>query len=69
MDDYDPYHDDPKMNPQQFGDVSSPALNSPPAMSDSDARPTPTARHTFRSSVGLIPSPGSVSQRHPTYVR
>jgi hypothetical protein len=51
----------------QVGDVSLPVLNSPPAMSNADTpRPTPI-RHSFRSSVGLIPSPGSVSKRHPTY--
>lgn len=62
---YDQYHDndDPAMKPRQFGDVSSPALS----MSEAGTpRPTPT-RHSFRSSVGLIPTPGAVSKRHPTF--
>lgn len=67
--DYDPYHDldDSSMKPKQFGDLTPPALNSPRTMSDSG---TPRATHqSFRSSVGLIPTPGTVSRRHPTYVR
>ncbi|KAF8259241.1 hypothetical protein EI94DRAFT_1616713 [Lactarius quietus] len=54
------------MNPEyrQFGDVSSPALDSPPVTSDIG---TPRPTQSFRSSVSLIPTPGTVSRRHPTY--
>lgn len=54
------------MEPSQMDDTSSPPANSPP-MSDTSAH-QPTHR-SFRSSVGLIPSPGTISKRHPTYVR
>lgn len=62
--DHEPYHDDPSMRPGQIDDVRSPALTSP-RMSDTG---TPRPTHlSFRSSVGLIPTPGTVSKRHPTY--
>ncbi|KAI9459252.1 hypothetical protein BJY52DRAFT_1267275 [Lactarius psammicola] len=70
MGDHEPYHDDPSMRPKRTDDVRSPAFNSP-LMSMSDigtplGTPLP-ARPSFRSSVGLIPTPGTVSKRHPTY--
>ena len=55
-----PYHDIPTMTPP------SPDIRSP-GLSDTE-RPNPPHRLTFRSSVGLIPTPGTVSRRHPTYV-
>ncbi|KAI9439330.1 hypothetical protein H4582DRAFT_1948548 [Lactarius indigo] len=62
--DHEPYHDDPSMKPKQLDNVRSPAPSSP-FMSDIGT-PGPS-RPSFRSSVGLIPTPGTVSKRHPTY--
>ncbi|KAH9036492.1 hypothetical protein EDB85DRAFT_1940369 [Lactarius pseudohatsudake] len=64
VDDREPYHDDPSMKPRQLDDVRPSAPNSP-FMSDIGA--SGPSRPSFRSSVGLIPSPGTVSKRHPTY--
>ena len=66
--DHEPYHDDPTMKPRQIDDVGSSPLNSP-FMSMSDTGTPQPNRPSFRSSVGLIPTPGTVSKRHPTYVR
>ena len=77
MGDYDPYYDhddsssslDPNMKSKQFGNPTSPSPFSPHTPSDPGTpRPTPIYS-SFRSSVGLIPTPGTVSTRHPTYVR
>ena len=62
---YDPYYD--YMEPNQMDNTRSPALNSPP-MSDTDTSAHRT-QLSFRSSVGLLPTPGTVSKRHPKYVR
>ncbi|KAI0247423.1 hypothetical protein BJV78DRAFT_1133260 [Lactifluus subvellereus] len=43
----------------QFNDISSPGFR--------DTNPPRPPRISFRSSVGLIPTPGTVSKRHPTY--
>jgi hypothetical protein len=62
----EPYHDDPNMTSQLNNDSASPSLR-PPPFSDSDATRPPHL--SFRSTVGLLPTPGTVSKRHPTYVR
>ncbi|KAH9052759.1 hypothetical protein EDB87DRAFT_1655642 [Lactarius vividus] len=62
--DHEPYHDDPSMKPRQLDDIRPSAPNSPFM---SDIGTSGPSRPSFRSSVGLIPSPGTVSKRHPTY--
>lgn len=59
------YRDDPAMASPQYVDVGSPALRSPPILDSpvDAARPPPQ----FRSSVPILPTPGTVSKRHPTY--
>ncbi len=63
------YHDDPTMSSSaQYDDSRSPALHSPPAF----ASPVDAARPpllNIRSSVPLLPTPGTVSKRHPNFVR
>src|SRR6266702_6080544 len=66
--DHEPYHDDPSIKPMQIDDVRSSAFNSP-RMSMSDIGTPQPIRPSFLSSVGHIPTPGTVSKRHPTYVR
>jgi hypothetical protein len=61
----EPYHDDPTMSSVRYDDPRSPALNSPRAH-DPDATQPPLV--SIRSTVPLIPTPGTVSKRHPTYV-
>jgi hypothetical protein len=62
------YHDDPTMASAQGNEsfeTRTPSLNSP------DVRGSDTARASFsssRNSVSLIPTPETVSKRHPTYV-
>ena len=62
------YRDDPTMASPQYDDARSPALHSPPAH-DPKADPARPPLLNIRSSVPLIPTPGTVSKRHPTYVR
>jgi hypothetical protein len=57
----EPYRDNPSMNSPQDPKDRIPVL--------SYTEPPNPPRLTFRSSVGLIPTPGTVSQQHPTYVR
>lgn len=59
----EPYHDDPTMGSAADA-TRSPALSSPGDGHDSERPPL----LSIRSSVPLMPTPGSVSQRHPTYV-
>ena len=64
----EPYHDYPSMMPLQVDDFASPPLRSPPSFNNPDA--AAAAPHlSFRSSVPLIPTPGTISKRHPSYVR
>ncbi|KAI0300667.1 hypothetical protein B0F90DRAFT_1629338 [Multifurca ochricompacta] len=51
-------------SPPPVDDTRSPKLNSPGFIDLDTTRP---AHLSFRSSVGLIPTPGTVSKRHPTY--
>lgn len=67
----EPYHDDPTMGSatQLVGNPRSPALHSAGDARDSDT--TATSRPPYvsiRSAVPLLPTPGTVSNRHPTYV-
>ena len=62
------YRDDPTMASPQYDDARSPALHSPPAH-DPKADPARPPLLNIRSSVPLIPTPGTVSKRNPTYVR
>jgi hypothetical protein len=62
----EPYHDDPTMTSVPYDDPRSPAFNSP-RVHDSDVTQPPLL--SIRSTVPLIPTPGTVSKRHPTYVR
>ncbi len=66
----EPYHDDPTMASAKFDEPRSPALHSPPIhhTQDSDAAAGPPLL-TIRNSVPLIPTPGTISKRHPGYVR
>jgi hypothetical protein len=57
----EPYRDSPTASPPQTADIRSLDIN--------DTEPSEAPRLSFGSSVGLIPTPGTVSQRHPTYVR
>jgi hypothetical protein len=62
------YRDDPTMTSPQYDDTRSPALHSPPAHhSTADTAQPPLL--SIRSSVPLLPTPGTVSKRHPPYVR
>lgn len=58
----EPYHDDPIMGSAADA-TRSPALNSPDGH-DSERPPL----LSIRSSVPLMPTPGTTSQRNPTYV-
>jgi hypothetical protein len=62
------YRDDPTMTSPQYDDTRSPALHSPPAH-DSTADTAQPPLLSIRSSVPLLPTPGTVSKRHPAYVR
>ncbi|KAH9005494.1 hypothetical protein EDB86DRAFT_2878526 [Lactarius hatsudake] len=62
--DHEPYHDNPSMKPRQLDNVWPSAPNSPFMTDIGISGPS---RPSFRRSVGLIPSPGIVSKRHPTY--
>jgi hypothetical protein len=62
------YRDDPAMTSPQYDDARSPALHSSP-VHDSAADTARPPLLSIRSSVPLIPTPGTVSKRHPTYVR
>jgi hypothetical protein len=62
------YYRDPAMASAQYNEgyeTRSSILNSPDIHGLDAARP---ASFSFRSSVSLIPTPGAVSTRHPTYV-
>ncbi len=63
---YDHDHDQLAMTPSRVDNSASPALHS--ARFDVPEG-TPPPHLTFRSSVPLIPTPGTVSKRHPPYVR
>jgi hypothetical protein len=61
------YYRDPAMASAQYNEgyeTRSSILNSPDIHGLDAARP---ASFSFRSSVSLIPTPGAVSTRHPTY--
>src|SRR5579863_6361220 len=65
-----PYRDELPMTTPQLDDSASPGLRSAGLMSDPDAARPPLPPHLrFRSSVPLLPTPGTVSKRHPSYVR
>lgn len=64
----EPYHDDPSMTSPQYADTRSPGFISSPVR-DSPGDTAPPRLFSIRSSVPLIPTPGTISQRHPTYVR
>ena len=67
------YHDDPTMASAQCNEgfeirayeTSTPSINSPDVRGSDAAQ---SSFFNFRSSVSLIPTPGAVSKRHPTYV-
>jgi hypothetical protein len=65
---FEPYHDEPTMASaqQQYIESRSPALNTPRAHDDSDPPRPPFL--SVRSTVPLIPTPGTRSKRHSTYV-
>ncbi|KAH9031725.1 hypothetical protein EDB84DRAFT_1492177 [Lactarius hengduanensis] len=62
--DHEPYHGNPSMKPRQLDDVWPSAPNSPFMTEIGTSGPS---RPSSRRSVGPIPSPGTVSKRHPTY--
>ena len=62
------YRDDPTMTSPQYDDTGSPALHSSP-IRDTAADTGRPPLLSIRSKVPLIPTPGTVSKRHPTYVR
>lgn len=62
-----PYRDELPMTTPRLDDSPLPALRSPGLMSDADAALPPHLR--FRSTVPLLPTPGTISKRHPSYVR
>ena len=66
---FDPYHDYPTMASSQANDsaAASPALR--PAGFNNGTDPGRPPHLSFRSSVPLLPTPGTVSKRHPTFVR
>ena len=68
------YHDDPTMTSPGYDDGRSPPIQSPTVLSptflrDLAADPARPPLLSIRSSVPLLPTPGSVSKRHPTKVR
>ncbi len=65
--DHEPYHDDPGMSFMQVNHAKSLPFQSPSRMSDTFS--PQHNRLSFRSSAGLIPSPGTVTKRHPRFVR
>ena len=52
-------------NDSESFEIRTPSLNSPDICSSDAAQ---ASFFNFRSSVSLIPTPGAVSKRHPTYV-
>lgn len=62
-----PYRDELPMTTPRLDDSPLPALRSPGLTSDADAALPPHLR--FRSTVPLLPTPGTISKRHPSYVR
>ncbi|KAH9980405.1 hypothetical protein BJV74DRAFT_857216 [Russula compacta] len=64
----EPYYDDPTMAAPQAVDPRSPNLPSSAGFSDEDRATTAALLpRSFRSYVDFIPTPGTVSKRHPTY--
>ena len=66
-----PYRDELPMTTPKLDDSTSPEPRSAGLMSDADAaRPPLVPPHLrFRSTVPLLPTPGTVSKRNPPYVR
>lgn len=70
----EPYHDDPTMSSSKYDDdadatdARSPGFITSPVR-DSPRDIAPPRVFSIRSSVPLLPTPGTLSQRHPTYVR
>ena len=66
-----PYRDELPMTTPKLDDSTSPEPRSAGLMSDTDAaRPPLVPPHLrFRSTVPLLPTPGTVSKRNPPYVR
>jgi hypothetical protein len=63
------YRDDPTMASPQYDDARSPVIHSSPtAIHDSAADAARPPLLNIRSKVPLLPTPGTVSKRHPTYV-
>jgi hypothetical protein len=60
------YRDDPTMASPQYDNARSPALHSSP-IQDSATDTAQPPLLSVRSSVPLLPTPGTVSKRHPTY--
>lgn len=62
----EPYHDDPTMTSPQYDNDRSPALVQSPIAGADEAGPPLLS---IRNAVPLLPTPGTLSSRHPTYVR
>lgn len=63
-----PYYDDPIMAPQAV-DPKSPTPHSAGFRDEDSAATAALLPRSFRSYVDLIPTPGTVSKRHPAFVR
>ncbi|KAI0274072.1 hypothetical protein BGY98DRAFT_921139 [Russula aff. rugulosa BPL654] len=55
------------MTSPQYDDVRSPTIQSPIALRDLAADPARPPLLSIRNAVPILPTPGSVSKRHPTY--